>query len=267
MKKLIYITLAVTLIFFPAIDSILACSVSVSEYVMQNHYPDMNELIYFYKSDKVDEAVVKKHENLKELFEDVNVNIRHINTKKITSKRLKYLYDSIEKKQEPFYALFNGNYFHRVFTPDEKFKDLADSPLRKKIEKELKKRPLYTLLILKTGNSKKDRKAVKVVKKFLKENEFEPEIKYFELSKDDPKEQFLVKQLLKVETDLENLKEPMVFGIYGKLRALEPLVGEGISEDNFQYLTDFLASDCSCLIKGQLPGVDLIHTYNWDDEY
>ncbi|MDP7020156.1 MAG: hypothetical protein QGG36_30440 [Pirellulaceae bacterium] len=85
------------------------------------------------------------------------------------------------------------------------------------------------------------------------------------IARDDPKEAWLVRALLAVEPDLPGLKEPMVFPIYGRGRALPPLVGPGISDDNLVDVAHFVTGACSCTIKEQNPGVDLLMTYNWEE--
>jgi hypothetical protein len=71
--------------------------------------------------------------------------------------------------------------------------------------------------------------------------------------------------LLSVEDDLKSIAGPMLFGIFGRFKALEPLLGKGISEENISLMIDFLTADCSCLIKDNLPGTDILFTNNWDN--
>ena len=69
--------------------------------------------------------------------------------------------------------------------------------------------------------------------------------------------------LLKVEDDLRNIQEPMLFGIFGRLKALEPLLGRGISEENISLMIDYFTAECSCLIKDDLPGTDILFPDIW----
>jgi len=57
----------------------------------------------------------------------------------------------------------------------------------------------------------------------------------------------------------------MLFGIFGRFRALEPLVSKGISEENINLMINFLTSDCSCLIKDDLPGADMLYINKWEN--
>ena len=85
------------------------------------------------------------------------------------------------------------------------------------------------------------------------------------VSRTDPKEAWLVRMLMAVESDLEqHVHEPMVFGVYGRGRAMEPFVGAGITADNLTELVAFLAGACSCQVKERNPGVDLLFHWDWN---
>jgi len=93
----------------------------------------------------------------------------------------------------------------------------------------------------------------------------ERKVALVKLTRDDPAEKWFVKALMQVEPDLdEYAKEPMVFGIYGRGRALPPFIGKGITADNMVDLLFFLSGACSCQIKEQNPGMDLPMAWDWD---
>ena len=83
------------------------------------------------------------------------------------------------------------------------------------------------------------------------------------VSRNDPKERWFVESLLNSETDLKDLKEPMVFPIFGQGRALYALVGKGISSETIDNAAIFLTGSCSCEVKEQNPGVDLLMSADW----
>lgn len=85
-----------------------------------------------------------------------------------------------------------------------------------------------------------------------------------EVSKKDENERLLISMLLGSEPDLHNLKEPMVFPVFGRGRALYVLVGEGINRENIAEACYFLVGPCSCQVKGMNPGVDLLMTVDWE---
>lgn len=77
-------------------------------------------------------------------------------------------------------------------------------------------------------------------------------------------EQPLVHMLLGSEPDLAGLAEPMVFPVFGRGRALLPLIGAGITADNIHQSAAFLVGACSCEIKELNPGFDLLLAAHWD---
>lgn len=80
----------------------------------------------------------------------------------------------------------------------------------------------------------------------------------------DPAEAFLVSCLLRSEEDLEGLSEPMAFPVFGRGRVLYALVGDGIAEGTITAACDFLAGPCSCQVKEQNPGFDLLLSGDWE---
>jgi hypothetical protein len=77
-------------------------------------------------------------------------------------------------------------------------------------------------------------------------------------------ERALVDSLLASEPDLVELKEPMVFPVFGRGRALLPLVGAGITKDNIGQSAQFLVGACSCEVKELNPGFDLLLAADWE---
>lgn len=84
------------------------------------------------------------------------------------------------------------------------------------------------------------------------------------VNRDDPEEQVLVSMLLGTEPDLRELEGPMAFPVYGRGRALYALIGAGINEETIAEACQFLVGPCSCQIKDQNPGMDLLITGDWD---
>ncbi|NND96666.1 MAG: hypothetical protein HKN47_04980 [Pirellulaceae bacterium] len=86
------------------------------------------------------------------------------------------------------------------------------------------------------------------------------------LNRDDPKEQFLLKMLLGSEEDLNSIQQPMAFPVLGRGRVLYALVGKGINEETIGLASRFMIGPCSCQVKNQNPGFDLLMTYPWDEK-
>jgi hypothetical protein len=93
------------------------------------------------------------------------------------------------------------------------------------------------------------------------------EIKFslLRLKRNDPAEAALVAMLTHLEDDLGNyVHEPMVFPVFGRGRALEPLIGAGVTPRNAMEQAGYLCGACSCEVKEQNPGMDLLMAANWE---
>lgn len=79
----------------------------------------------------------------------------------------------------------------------------------------------------------------------------------------DPAERAFVPMLLATEADLAQEREPMVFPVFGQARVLYALVGAGIRSETIDRAASFLIGSCSCQVKEQNPGADLLVAVNW----
>ena len=71
--------------------------------------------------------------------------------------------------------------------------------------------------------------------------------------------------LTESEADLIEYKSsPLAFPVFGRGRLLYTLVDEGINERNVRAMCEFIISACSCEIKIQNPGVDLLIAADWE---
>jgi hypothetical protein len=86
------------------------------------------------------------------------------------------------------------------------------------------------------------------------------------LSRKDPEEFVLRAMLMNLEEDLldeEFADKPMLFSVFGKGRVLPPLIGPGINEENALGDCGYLCGPCSCQVKNQNPGMDLLVKTDW----
>ena len=81
----------------------------------------------------------------------------------------------------------------------------------------------------------------------------------------DAAEKAFRETLLNSEDERKELQhEPMAFPVFGRGRALNALVGKGINADMIDEATAFLSGPCSCQVKRQNPGFDLLTSVDWD---
>ena len=86
------------------------------------------------------------------------------------------------------------------------------------------------------------------------------------LRRDDPSEAVFLSMLLGTESDLRDFDEPIAIPIYGRGRTYYALVGKGINADLIEQNCRFICGDCSCQVKEQNPGSDVLLAVNWDEQ-
>jgi hypothetical protein len=91
-----------------------------------------------------------------------------------------------------------------------------------------------------------------------------PKVSMVRFPRDDPKEAWFLRALLALEPDLPTVEDPILFLIYGRGRALFSCLGKGITRDILLQDIDFITGACSCTVKDQNPGIDLLMRYDWD---
>jgi len=138
---------------------------------------------------------------------------------------------------------------------------LFDSPARREAARRLRAGETVWLL-LESGQKADDEAAAKVVGE---NRPAVPASAVLRLRRDDPAERLLVRTLLASEPDLAGRTEPMAFPVFGRGRVLYALVGAGITAENVRQAGAFLGGDCSCTVKRDNPGTDLLLTADWGD--
>ena len=162
------------------------------------------------------------------------------------------------------------------------------SPVRQRVEQLLGQGNSAVWIFVESGHAERDQQAYQVLEKQLRldeawlelpsaaELEIEPQVlaqakiklqikfSIVKLSRDDQAEQFLLQTLLNSEADLKSFDEPMAFPVFGRGRVLYALIGKGIAVDTIRSASAFMAGPCSCQVKNQNPGFDLLMTCDWD---
>jgi hypothetical protein len=169
----------------------------------------------------------------------------------------------------------------------ESVAQLIASPLRREIARRLLAGDTAVWLLLESGDSQKDGAAMAVLErelnisqKQLKLPEINPQdaaeylsgsadqlklrFSTLRLSRSDPAEQAFVSMLLGSELDLREFEEPMAFPIFGRGRVLYALIGAGINAEIVSTACQELVGPCTCQVKEQNPGVDLLMAVDWD---
>ncbi|MCK4283270.1 MAG: hypothetical protein KAX44_03050 [Candidatus Brocadiae bacterium] len=83
------------------------------------------------------------------------------------------------------------------------------------------------------------------------------------VDRQDPDEVWTVRQLLAVRPDLALIGEPMLFGVFGRGRVVEPRVGEQITAGAVADLIEFFNAPCACDVVYEILSVDLLTDFHW----
>jgi hypothetical protein len=227
----------------------LACTTRVSEWVLLNAVPNSYTLVYFHNR-PLSESEKKQNQSINEKIKKANIRFE-------TDRR-----PGISK---PYYGLYYQNRLFSRYEDATELSGLSSSPLREKVAAELMAGKLCVMLYLRTDHPEKDEKGLNTLKRALASSPFSRIITVVELSRNSLEEHHFASMLLHVEDDLRYIQEPMLFGIFGRFKALEPLLGKGISEENIHLMIDYFKAECSCLIKDDLPGTDILFPAKWDN--
>ncbi len=85
-------------------------------------------------------------------------------------------------------------------------------------------------------------------------------------SRDNFKEGYLLQMLAGIQPEAFEKDEPLVVPIFGRGRALEVIPASQLTPALLRDLTGFLCAACSCQVKEQNPGFDLLLDLDWDRE-
>ena len=164
---------------------------------------------------------------------------------------------------------------------------LLDSPARKEIVQRLGEGQSAVWLVLESGDAAKDTAAAELLDARLKhlasilqlpkldaqdianglvstgQEGMRLEFSMMRVARNDAREQPFIRMLLGAEADLAETKSPLVIPVFGQGRALYALVGDGIRHETIDRAATFLIGKCSCEVKEQNPGFDLLLAADW----
>ena len=169
-----------------------------------------------------------------------------------------------------------------------------DSPARQEVRERILAGDSVVWVLIESGDSAKDAEAEEVLRQRLayleknlelpnpadtgtedlvasdeisseKENDATLRFAYIRVSRDDPEERGFVAMLVNSESDLHEFEEPIAIPLFGRARSHYALVGKGINDDNIDLSSQFLCGACSCEVKSQNPGADMLFRVNWEE--
>jgi hypothetical protein len=164
-------------------------------------------------------------------------------------------------------------------------RQVLDSPARKEIVRRLAGGESVVWTLLEIGDPQKDDEAAKLIEERLAylsnvlqlpkldqqdlandaaKDQLRLAFSVVRVSRTDAAERAFVQMLLGSEPDLAEIAEPLAFPVFGRGRVLYALAGKGINQQHIDEASSFLIGSCSCEVKEQNPGVDLLVSADWD---
>ena len=258
---------------FLTFGAAVACDVPVFRFALERWEPDAYKVVITGKYSE------QAKDELRQLIEFINVEVDFLGGEK------------------PRVDLFSpGEYPQRIFSndaPQQAVAKIADSKIRKAIVDKILSGVSGVFIILNSGDEARDHQALIEVNQAIQDAEQQLKILSGVVSADseekdlrDPDNNLrskldlkidfdvivmdrsddvvLTQMLLAVEDDLSDIESVMVFPLFGRGRVLPPFIGNGISRDNLMTPLREITAACSCTIKNQNPGSDIILKADWD---
>jgi len=170
---------------------------------------------------------------------------------------------------------------------NENVRKLVDSPVRRKAIHQIQKGDAVVWFFLDSGKKSEDNKLAELLKEQL--NQLSDELKLSSFATDasgkpidviipnnkvkfsmvrvsntNPAEEIFVKMLLGTEPDLASFHAPLAFPVFGRGRVLYALAGKGIRPELIKTACNAIIGWCSCTIKEENPGTDLLLMADWE---
>lgn len=180
-----------------------------------------------------------------------------------------------------------------AFEDKKALASLVDSPIRQEIKKRILGNHTGVFLLLEGSDKEANEAAAKLIEaeipkmeKSLKLPDIDPndvkaglisvdpdqlKIKFsmLRLKRDTPAEKWFVKILLGSDADFNLFDKeydttPIMFPVFGRGRSLPCLIEQGINQERLHEVGSALTQSCTCEIKNQNPGIDLLMSVDWD---
>lgn len=287
-----------TAIWLSVVTTAVACNIPVFRYALERWKPDQCEVVLFYS-----DALTAQQESILQAVDpearqgqpSANVKIVRCDVNSSTDERLG-LWKSLQAGSDvslPYVLvrtkLGPGRLINGWHGPLTSVSDagVVNSPVRRELSRRLLTGHAIVWLVIGSADKVKNQEA----RTMLSENfatlsrtielpegiglpgsELHSDVplllrfSLLEVDRHDEKEDFLVKLLSGFQPDAFAAGEPLIVPVFGRGRALEVIPAEDLNNRLMEDLTGFLSGACSCQVKEQNPGFDLLLSVDWNRE-
>jgi hypothetical protein len=282
--------------------SALACQVPVFRYALERWDADKYQILII-SSGPLDPVARERVERLQGAAQviqaarqgNANLEIRTEDISNVNDPRLQKMWEQHPRDTGPMMVVLYPRNAEQV--PDRVIQtsalddlsvaQLLGSPAGEQVAQRLAAGHSAVWIFVPCGQADRDRTAIETLQQRLTANrefltvpsaeelELDPDVlaankiplriefSVVELDRNDPAEAFMLRSLTGSEMDLPN-DQPLAFPVFGRGRVLYGLVGAGIMPETIDAACRFMAGPCSCQVKNQNPGFDLLLKYNWE---
>jgi len=291
----IYLASIITcsLIYIP---SAVTCQIPVFRYALERWRPDLFSVLILYHN-----SLSAEHLGLVDQLKQValeeerpaNIEVQLVDSNEDFRYSEKFQVGEYSTNQYPLMVV---RYPQWVKTPHlawvgslskETVEALIDSPARQAIIERIGEGESAVWILIESGNQTKDDAAANRLQENLdllqqklrlpnletieSDEAFYPETQVelrlafsvLRLKHNDPAEEIFASFLINSEPDLHQFNEPIAIPVFGQGRSHFALIGQGINTQTITDSCQFLTGACSCQVKEQNPGSDLIFRANW----
>jgi hypothetical protein len=275
----------------------VACNIPVFRFALERWKPDSCEVVVFHKSTMAgdDEKFVGELEAASLAKDgDANLNVIRCDLNTNTDQEFNELWLAISEKTDAKLPMLVArslkgrgktiNHWHGSLK-DARAAELLQSPIRTELSKRLQSGDAIVWLVINSSDEKRTAAAKELLSQQCKKlpgkielpegiglpgSELYSEVplllqfSILEMDASDPKEQYLVRQLTGFQTEAFAAGEPLIVPVFGRGRSLEVIPGSQLTGELIHDLTEFLCGACSCQVKEQNPGFDLLLSTNWN---
>jgi hypothetical protein len=266
--------LLATAVFLVAAHGALACNVPVFRYALERWTPDNFSVVLYHRGPlSTNEQAVANA--LKEVSDKCTANftLATVDLPGPTNVPLPYVVADYPGDKAMGVSAWKG-----PFTPDTG-RLLVDSPARRELVRRLAKGDSIVWVLV-DG----DQSSVSLLDTELRKLEKEitlPEVdpndprtegntelkiafSVLPVSRGNPAEELFVSMLTNTDPELRKETGPIAFPLFGRGRMLTGFAGRNLNAVNIGEATRYLCGACSCEIKEQNPGVDMLLAADWD---
>ncbi len=267
----------------------VACNVPVFRYALERWKPDPYRVTIFYRA-AIDSNLLAPLERLADRIAPP-LSVRRVDVENLETPTDKELWKTLGEQSLPLVVL---QYPERLGeeTPfwtaplnQESIARVIDSPIRAELVRHLTRGESAVWIFLESGDRTRDDALAATLTKELNTLALTMKLPALTDTPDDKlmsniplKISFSVLRLPRAEKDdvlaqvlspkfleEEEAQEALAFPVFGRGRALPPLQGSEINGPNLAEYAEFLIGACSCQVKEQNPGFDLLICADWDE--